>query len=238
MSAGTGRSLAQGDVLWEPPADARERFELGRYLEWLRSERSLDFSGYEELWRWSVSDLEAFWASIWDFYEVHAHVSYERVLGSREMPGAEWFPGARLNYAGHMLGHDEDVDAVAVAAYSQTREPMELTFGDLREQVARARAGLRRLGVGPGDRVVAYLPNIPETLVAFLATASLGAIWATCPPEFGPRSVLDRLGQLEPSVLLVVDGYRWGENWIDRRPQVAEVRAGLPSVRSVGHVPY
>ena len=175
MSARTGRPLAQGDVLWEPPADARERFELGRYLEWLRSERGLDFPGYEELWRWSISDLEAFWASIWDFYEVRSHAPYERVLGSREMPGAEWFPGARLNYAEHMLGRDEDVDEVAVVAYSQTREPMELTFGDLREQVARARAGLKRLGVGPGDRVVAYLPNIPETLVAFLATASLGA---------------------------------------------------------------
>ena len=149
MSARTGRPLAQGDVLWEPPADARERFELGRYLEWLRSERGLDFPGYEELWRWSISDLEAFWASIWDFYEVRSHAPYERVLGSREMPGAEWFPGARLNYAEHMLGRDEDVDEVAVVAYSQTREPMELTFGDLREQVARARAGLKRLGVGP-----------------------------------------------------------------------------------------
>jgi acetoacetyl-CoA synthetase len=238
MSARTGRPLAQGDVLWEPPADARERFELGRYLEWLRSEHGLDFRGYEEAWRWSVSDLEAFWASIWDFYEVRAHTPYERVLGSREMPGAEWFPGARLNYAEHMLGRDEDVDAVAVVAYSQTREPMELTFGDLREQVARARVGLKRLGVGPGDRVVAYLPNIPETLVAFIATASLGAIWATCPPEFGARSVLHRLGQLEPKVLLAVAGYRYGEKLVDRREQVAEIRAGLPSLETVVHVPY
>ena len=124
------------------------------------------------------------------------------------MPGAEWFPGALLNYAEHMVGRDEDLGASAVVAYSQTRGPVELTFGDLREQVARARAGLQRLGVRSGDRVGAYLPNIPETLVAFLATASLGAIWATCPPEFGPRSVLNRLGQLEPTVLLAVAGYR------------------------------
>src|SRR4029453_13799433 len=115
--------------------------ELGRYLEWLRSERALDFAGYEEVWRWSVSDLEAFWASIWDFYEVRAHTPYEGVLGSREMPGAEWFPGARLNYAEHMLGRDEDADAVAVVAYSQTRDRIELTFGALREQAARARLG-------------------------------------------------------------------------------------------------
>ena len=123
------------------------------------------------------------------------------------MPGARWFPGSKLNYAEHMLGGDGDADRIAVVARSQTRPPVELTFGELREQVARARAGLQRLGVGPGDRVAAYLPNIPETLVAFIATASLGAIWATCAPEFGARSVVDRFGQIEPRVLLAVGGY-------------------------------
>jgi acetoacetyl-CoA synthetase len=230
--------LTQGQVLWTPPADGRDRFEIGRYLGWLRAERGLDFTGYEELRRWSVSDLEGFWSSLWDFYEIRAHAPYERVLGSRDMPGAEWFPGARLNYAEHMVGRDEDLDALAVVAHSQSRDPVELTFGDLREQVARARAGLKRLGVGPGDRVVAYLPNIPETLVAFLASASLGATWATCPPEFGVRSVLHRLGQLEPKVLLAVAGYRWGEKQIDRREQVAAVRDGLTSLEAVVHVPY
>ena len=238
MSTGTRGTLTQGQVLWTPPRDARERFVLGRYLEWLRAERGLDFPGYEELWSWSVSDLEGFWSSIWEYFEVRAHTPYERVLGSREMPGAEWFPGARLNYAEHMLGREEDADVVAVVAYSQSREPLELTFGDLAAQVARARAGLKRLGVGPGDRVVAYLPNIPETLVAFLATASLGAIWATCPPEFGARSVLHRLGQLEPKVLVAVAGYRYGEKHVDRAQQVAEIRAGLPSLETVVHVPY
>ena len=154
------------------------------------------------------------------------------------MPDAEWFPGARLNFAEHMLGGDDELDAVAVVAHSQTREPFELTFGELREQVARARAGLQRLGVGEGDRVVAYLPNIPETLVAFLACASLGAIWATCPPEFGVRSVLHRLGQLEPKLLLAVAGYRWGERLVDRRQEVAEVRSGLPSLEAIVEVPY
>ena len=207
--------MKQGEAIWTPPADWRERFAMGRYVEWLRTERGLDFAGYDELWRWSVTDLEGFWASIWDFFGVRAHTPYERVLGSREMPGAEWFPGATLNYAEHMLGRDEDLDAVAIVAHSQTRETRELTFGELREQVARARAGLKRLGVGPGDRVVAYLPNIPETAVAFLAAASLGAIWATCPPEFGVKSVVDRLGQLEPKVLLAVGGYVYGEK-LDR----------------------
>src|ERR671939_652776 len=154
------------------------------------------------------------------------------------MPGAVWFPGATLNYAEHALGRDEDRERVAVVAHSQTRDPFELTFGDLREQVARARVGLRRLGVQPGDRVVAYLPNIPETLVAFLATASLGAVWASCAPEFGARSVVDRFGQIEPTVLLAVARYGYGAKDVDRREQVAEIRAGLPTVRHVVHVPY
>jgi acetoacetyl-CoA synthetase len=238
MSAPTGRPIAQGDVLWTPPPDARERYVVGRYLGWLERERGLSLAGYDDLWRWSVSDLEGFWSSVWEFFEVRSHAPYERVLGSREMPGAQWFPGARLNFAEHMVGRDEDVDASAVVAYSQTRATQELTFGDLRDQVARARAGLQRLGVGPGDRVVAYLPNIPETLVGFLASASLGAVWATCPPEFGVRSVLDRLGQLEPKVVLAVTGYRYGEKHVDRRDQVAEVRSRLPSVEALVHVPY
>jgi acetoacetyl-CoA synthetase len=179
MSSLQSRPLIRGQVLWTPPPDARDRFEIGRYLEWLRVERDLDFGDYDELWSWSVSDLEGFWGSLWDYFEIRAGTPYERVLGSSAMPGAEWFPGARLNFAEHMLGRDEEVGEIAVLAHSQTREPVELTFGDLREQVARARAGLQRLGVRPGDRVVAYLPNIPETLVAFLATASLGAISAS-----------------------------------------------------------
>ena len=227
-----------GEVMWTPPADAPETTQLGRYLGWLRETRGIDHAGYDELWRWSVGDLEGFWGSLWDFFGVRADTPYERVLASREMPGAEWFVGSRLNYAEHMLGRDEDADQVAVLARSQTRGPIDLTFGELREQVAHARAGLKRLGVGPGDRVVAYLPNIPETLVAFLATASLGAIWAACAPEFGPRSVIDRFGQLDPTVLLAIAGYRYGEKPIDRRAEVAEVRAALPSVEHLVHVPY
>jgi acetoacetyl-CoA synthetase len=227
-----------GSVMWTPPADARETTQLGRYLTWLRETRGIDHAGYDELWRWSVDDLEGFWGSLWDFFEIRAHTPYERVLGSREMPGAEWFTGSRLNFAEHMVGNDEDTDQVAVLARSQTRDDFELTFGELREQVARARAGMQRLGIGPGDRVVAYLPNIPETLVAFLATASLGAIWATCAPEFGPRSVIDRFGQLDPKLLLAIAGYRYGAKPIDRRAEVAEVRAALPSLEHVVHVPY
>jgi acetoacetyl-CoA synthetase len=225
-------------VLWTPPADVRETTEIGRYLRWLERERGLAFPRYEELWRWSVDDLPGFWSSIWEFFEVKTHAPASSVLASDAMPGATWFPGARINFAEHLVGHEDDAERVAIVAHSQTREPVELTFAELREQVARARAGLLRLGVGPGDRVVAYLPNIPETLVAFAATASLGAVWASCAPELGARSVVDRLVQLEPTVLLAVDGYGFRDRVIDRRAELATIRAALPTLRHVVHVPY
>lgn len=225
-------------VLWTPPPEIRETTEVGRYLAWLERERGLFFADYEQLQRWSVDDLSAFWSSIWDFFEIKAHAPYSAVLASDAMPGASWFPGARLNFAEHLIGADDDTGQVAVVSRSQTREPVDLTFAELREQVARARAGLARLGVGPGDRVVAYLPNIPETLVAFAATASLGAVWASCAPELGARSVVDRLVQLEPTVLLAVGGYGYRDRSVDRRDEVATIRAALPTLRHVIDVPY
>jgi acetoacetyl-CoA synthetase len=227
-----------GEVLWQPPADLRQSTQIGRFMEFAEQRSGRRFDGYDALWRWSVEDLEGFWAAIWDFFELRAHAPFERVLASREMPGAVWFPGAQLNYAEHLVGRDEDADTVAVVAHSQTRPEFEVTFGELREQVARARAGLQRLGVGPGDRVVAYLPNIPETLVAFIATASLGAIWAACAPEFGARSVIDRFAQIEPKVMLVVGGYGFRDRYVSRLDEVKAIRGRLPSVQHVVAVPY
>jgi acetoacetyl-CoA synthetase len=222
-------------VLWSPPADVRETTEAGRYLRWLE-DRGLRFDSYADLQRWSVSELAPFWASIWDFFGVRASQPYTAVVDSEAMPGARWFPGARLNWAEHLLAGDED--AVAVVSHSQTREPFSLTFGDLRARVARARNGMVRLGVQPGDVVAAYTPNIPETLVAHAAAASIGAIWASCAPELGVRSVVDRLSQLEPSLLLAVDGYGFRDRTVDRREELATIRAALPSLRHVVHVPY
>ncbi|TMR24933.1 acetoacetate--CoA ligase [Nonomuraea turkmeniaca] len=216
--------------------DERCRARVWDYLAWLEAERGLRLEDWDGLWRWSVGDLEGFWASIADYFGVRYHAPYERVLADRRMPGSVWFPGALLNYAEHCLG--QDADRVAVVAHSQTRERVELTFGELAEQVARARTGLRALGVGRGDRVVAYLPNIPETLVAFLATASLGAVWASCAPEFGAHSVIERFGQVTPKVLLAVAGYTYGAKEIDRREEVAEIVEALPSLEHVVHVPY
>ncbi|MFI5622503.1 acetoacetate--CoA ligase [Nocardioides sp. NPDC051685] len=230
--------MNQGDVVWTPPADVLSTSRVGEFLTWLARERNLEMTTHDELWRWSVTDLVGFWSAVWEFFGVRAHAAYDTVLASREMPGARWFPGATLNYAEHALGTDEDLDRVAVLGRSQTRDDVELTFGDLRDQVARARAALKTLGVRRGDRVAGYLPNIPEALVAYLATASLGAIWASCASEFGPRSVIDRFAQIEPVVLLVAGGYRYGAKDIDRREQVAEIRAELPSVRHVIDVEY
>jgi acetoacetyl-CoA synthetase len=198
----------------------------------------MPFAGYDELWRWSVDDVPAFWQSIWDHFELDGLVASPptEVMAGYEMPGVRWFPGATLNYAARALSSTPD--GPAVIARSQTRGPSELTMAELRNQVARCREGLRRLGVQRGDRVAAYLPNIPETLVALLATASLGAVWSSCAPEFGTRSVLDRLRQIEPVVLLAVDGYRYGAKQIDRSGEVAAIRAGLPSLRAVVTVPY
>ena len=235
MSPGTP---AAGELVWEPPADARTASTLGRFLTWLADERGRELAGYDELWRWSVDDLEGFWSALWEFFGVRASAPYERVLSSREMPGATWFTGARLNYAEHAVGLPEDAERVALYGRSQTRPPVDVTFGELGDQVARARAGLQRLGVGRGDRVVAYLPNIPETVVAFLAAASLGAVWSSCAPELGPRSVVDRFGQIEPTVLLAVAGYRYGDKDVDRSAAVAQIRGELPTLRAVVDVPY
>lgn len=226
-----------GDVLWTPPADMRETTEIGRFMNWLRDEHGLELNSYEQLWRWSVTDLDGFWGALWDFYEIRA-TPYELVLGKRTMPGAEWFPGARLNYAEHLIGAEEDRDRVAVVARSQTRPPLELTFAELIEQAGRVRAGLQRLGVGPGDRVAAYMPNVPETLVAFIATASLGAIWATCAPEFGARSVVGRFAQIEPRVLITVGGYGYRNRYVDRRAEVETIRGRIPTIEHVVSVPY
>jgi acetoacetyl-CoA synthetase len=227
-----------GEILWEPPADLRQSTQIGRFMAFAERRCDQRFAGYDDLWRWSVQDLEGFWGSIWEFFDLRAHAPFERVLASREMPGAVWFPGARLNYAEHLVGRDEDTDSVAVIAHSQTRPEFEVTFGELREQVARARAGLQRLGVGPGDRVVAYMPNIPETLVAFIATASLGAIWAACAPEFGARSVIDRFAQIEPKVMLAVGGYGFRDRYVSRLAEVEAIRGRLTSLEHVVAVPY
>jgi acetoacetyl-CoA synthetase len=211
-----------GRKQWEPPVGRTSA--MADYL----AERGL--ASYEDLWQWSVDDIDGFWASMWARFGFQGGYAAVR---TGAMPDVTWFPGARLNYAERALAGD----GLAVVARSQTRGSIELTWDDLRDLVSRCRAGLQRLGVESGDRVVGYLPNAPEALIAFLATASLGAIWAACPPEFGVRSVLDRFEQLDPKVLIAVAGYRYGPRAIDRSAEVAAIREALPGATVVG-VPY
>jgi acetoacetyl-CoA synthetase len=230
-------TTAQEQPLWTPSEEMRESSELARFMRWVGERHGLELAGYEELWRWSVQELETFWADVWEFCGVRASKSYERVLAAREMPGTRWFEGAELNYAENLLA-GRDPATVAVLHTSELRPLREISWGELSACVAEAAGGLRALGVERGDRVVAYMPNIAETLVAFLATASIGAIWSSAAPEFGARSVIDRFAQIEPKVLLTVDGYRHGGKDFERAENVRAILAELPTVAHTVVLPY
>ncbi|MGH2923830.1 MAG: AMP-binding protein, partial [Solirubrobacterales bacterium] len=216
------------------------------YMRWLDANRGIDVGTYDELWHWSVDSLEDFWRSIWDYFDVQAsredqgaaeEPPFDQVLGERTMPGARWFEGAALNYAEHVF-RGKGEDEVAVLHASESRPLAEVTWGELRGEVAEVAEGLRALGVARGDRVVAYLPNSLEALTAFLAAASLGATWSSCSPDFGPGSVVDRFAQIEPKVMFTVDGYRYGGRDFDRLDTVAEIAARIPSLERIVVVPY
>jgi acetoacetyl-CoA synthetase len=224
--------------LWQPSAELVEQARLTEYMRWLAAERGRSFSSYDELWRWSVEDLEGFWSSIWDYFGVLADGEPESVLSDRVMPGARWFEGTRLNYAEHVFAGREDGAEVAILHASELRQLDRLTWDQLRAQVAALAGGLRALGVEQGDRVVAYMPNTPEAIVAFLATASIGAIWSSCSPDFGPASVIDRFAQIEPKVLFAVDGYSYGGKRFDRRRVLAELQEAMPSLERTVVLPY
>jgi acetoacetyl-CoA synthetase len=221
-------AVREGKVLWEPGEELLRDSKLARFMA------ARGFASYDELWRWSVEDLEGFWRSLWELYEVGP--APERVLARAEMPGAEWFPGTQLNYAEHLFRGARGGETAIVHA-SESQPPAELSWDSLADQVARCAAGLRRLGVGRGDRVVAYMPNVAETVIAFLATASLGAIWSSCAPEFGTPTVVDRFAQIEPKVLIATEGYRYGGRDFDRRERVAELEAALPTLEHTVLVP-
>jgi acetoacetyl-CoA synthetase len=232
--------IDQQTPLWEPSPEEQQRTEMWRFMVWAAERRGRPFAGYDELWQWSVDELEDFWASIWEYFGVRASRKADQVLESRSMPGASWFEGSELNYAENMLSGlrstgARDPAALAVLHTSELRALEELSWGELSSQVAAAAEGLRALGVGRGDRVVAYMPNIPETLIAFLAVASIGSSAA---PEFGARSVIDRFAQIEPKVLLAVDGYRHGGKDFDRTAAVQAILEELRTVEHVVDVPY
>ncbi len=230
-------TVAEGTILWEPSDQARQATTVARYMRWLAEHKGAHADDYEGLWNWSVSHIEDFWESIWQFFDVKSSRPYTAVLESHQMPGARWFPGAHLNYAEQVSRHNS-ADQPAIIFRSERHPVTEISWAELRRQVASVAAALRAMGVQPGDRVVGYMPNIPATLVAFLACASLGAVWSSCSPDMGTASVVDRFRQIEPKALFAVDGYQYNGKPFDRRQVVHELQSALPTLEHLVLVPY
>ncbi|WP_287965681.1 acetoacetate--CoA ligase [Diaphorobacter sp.] len=219
-----------------PPTHPPYAPQIRRYQDWLQAQHGLRFDDYDALWRWSTTDLDAFWQSVWDYFDLQSPTPHSAVLAKNLMPGAQWFPGAQVNYARQVLRHVDAAQAAgqpALIGRNERGERRELSWPALRRQVAALALHMRAQGVQPGDRVAAYLPNIPETIVAFLACASIGAVWSLCAPDMGTHAVLDRFRQIAPTVLLAVDGVTYGGRDHDRCDVLAELRAQLPTLRHV-----
>jgi len=230
-------AVREGDLLWTPGEARRNRSQVLRFMRWLEEHRGLRLDSYDALWRWSITDLEGFWHAIWDYFGVAASVPFDRVLGRRSMPGAEWFPGARLNYAGHILARERP-EATALISVREGESPRRMNWATLGLQVRILATQMRRMGVGPGDRVAAVLPNAPPAAIAMLATTSIGAIWSCCGPDFGTKGVLERFKQLAPKVFFYVDAYQYGGKRYERSAELREVLAGLQTVEQAIYVPY
>jgi acetoacetyl-CoA synthetase len=223
--------------LWEPSNELKQQANMTHYMQWLEREKGLQFETREELWRWSVSHLEDFWASLWQYFKIMAAQPYTAVLQERTMPGARWFPGTLLNYAEHVF-RNAVPDKPALIFRSERHAMVTVTWHELTQKVGALAQALRKSGVRQGDRVVAYMPNIPETTMAFLACASIGAVWSSCSPDFGMKSVIDRFQQIEPKMLFAVDGYQYGGKTFDRRPILAELQQALPTLERTVLFPY
>jgi acetoacetyl-CoA synthetase len=223
--------MTTAPIVWTPPDDAPTASNLARYMGWLSQTRGLSFDGYDELRAWSVTELEAFWESVWAYFDIRSHAPYETVLAGRAMPGARWFPGAKLNYAEHALRHADD-DRPALVAIGEEGPAQEISWRDLRGLVGSVAHALEDRGIGSGDVVAGYLPNCPEAVIAYLACASIGAIWSSCAPDLAPEAALDRLAQLRPAALIAADGYRFGGRDHDRREAVAQIAEALGDLRA------
>ena len=228
------------ELLWQPDPQRVAQTRMAAFRDWLGDERGVRLPDYEALWRWSTESIEDFWGAVSEFLGVRFHDEPERVLEERRMPGARWFPGATLNYAEHALGDGpgKGDDDLALVFQREDGHGEQLTYGQLRTQVAAVRAGLVELGVRRGDRVVALAPNCPQTLVAFLAAASIGATWSSCSPDFGVRAVVDRFAQIEPVVLFAVDGYVYNGRSFDVRPTIERLRSEIPSLTATVVIDY
>ncbi|WP_047983063.1 acetoacetate--CoA ligase [Ornithinibacillus californiensis] len=232
------KQIQEGELLWTPDNDRIEQANISTYMQWLKDNKGLSLEDYSSLWEWSVDDVEAFWESIWEYFEIQSTGDYHNVLSSYQMPGARWFEGTKVNYTEHIFkNYKKDKTAIIHTSEVRTKNN-EVTWEKLYQDTAALQQTLKDLGVQKGDRVVAYIPNIYESLVALFATASLGAIWSSASPDFGKQSVIDRFKQIEPKVMITVDGYRYGGKEFDRMEVVKEIQAELTTLEATIAIPY
>lgn len=229
--------LKPGDVIWQPDAEMQRDAKMTQYRDWLNTSQGVSVSEYEDLWQWSTDHVEDFWESVWKFFNVQAATPYRHVLSQHQMPGARWFDGAEMNWVQYLFAQASD-SRPALLSSSEIRPLTEMSWSQLQREVGSVAATLRDLGVVPGDRVVAFVPNIIETVVAFLACASLGAIWSSCSPDFGADAVLARFQQISPKVLIASDGYQYNGRRYDKRSVVARLQEHLPSLKGTIMIPY
>jgi len=222
---------------WKPTPDNIEHCHLHRYMQWLEQEKGLHFDNYHDLWEWSAREIGAFWESQWEYFQVISHMPYRQVLQGKEMPDYQWFEGATLNYAEHIFRQKNAAQPAII--FQNERQPLtEISWAELERQTAALARYFRKCGIQPGDRIAAYLPNSPHAIVAVLAAMSIGAVWSSCSPDFGAASVADRFVQIEPKILIAVDGYAYGGKSFDKRETVHELCGLLPTVRQVVFIPY
>ncbi len=234
MNAMPERPMAEGTLLWEPRTDFVARTQMKQFMDWVARRRGVPVADYDALWRWSVTGVDAFWAAIWDYFDIESSTPYERVFNDRPIPEARWFEGSEVNYTEHLLRHESvRPQAIALRYASEVRPMTDITWAQLGRSVRTLASRLRELGVRPGDRVVGYLPNSPEAVIAMMASTAIGAIWSATAPEFGAHAVIDRFSQLAPKVCFVVDGYRFGGRDFVRQTELSTFVAALPSIETV-----
>lgn len=231
--------VKEGTLLWEPSKDWIDQSNITHYIKWLKQNKGLSFSDYHSLWKWSTDELELFWESLWEYFDIQSEQNYETILTSHEMPGAKWFPEATINYTEHVFRNNlKNKDKPAIIHRSETRETTEVSWQQLYKDTAALQGTLKQLNIKKGDRIVAYVANIYETVVSFLATASLGAIWSSASPDFGTQSVIDRFRQIEPKVMITVDGYSYNGKSFDRMDVVESIQKELPTLTATIVIPF
>ena len=226
-----------GKLLWSPSRDRIESTNMWRFMQFVNEKNDQNFNDYASLYQWSINEMQAFWSTVWEFAEIKASETYNEVINDvNKMPGAQWFPGARLNFAENLLRYRDDQTALIFRGEDEERR--EMTYGQLYDEVARLAASLKAFGVRPGDRVAGFMPNMPETIVAMLASVSLGAAWSSCSPDFGKKGVLDRFGQIKPKVLFAANGYWFKGKNLDSMKRISDILTELPEIEKVVVVPY